>query len=98
MSNQSYNGWTNWATWNVNLWLNNDYGLYTAMVELTQEADDVTILADDIQQWVDGWKPEVLVTGMWSDLITYVLQDVNWLEIAQALWEAERDDEEQEDE
>ena len=25
---QTFNGWTNWDTWNANLWLNNDYELY----------------------------------------------------------------------
>jgi hypothetical protein len=24
----SYNGWTNWETWNVALWVDNDEGLY----------------------------------------------------------------------
>jgi hypothetical protein len=23
-----YNGWTNWETWNTNLWLNNDESTY----------------------------------------------------------------------
>lgn len=27
----SYNGWKNWQTWNVALWLGNDEGLYRAM-------------------------------------------------------------------
>ena len=25
---QEYNGWTNWNTWNVLLWLDNEYNLY----------------------------------------------------------------------
>lgn len=28
MTNTTYNGWKNWATWNVALWLGNDEFLY----------------------------------------------------------------------
>ena len=30
---KTYNGWKNYETWNVALWINNDYGLYTAAKE-----------------------------------------------------------------
>ena len=28
-----YNGWKNRATWNVSMWLNNDYGIYVSAVK-----------------------------------------------------------------
>jgi len=28
LTDQTYNGWTNYETWNVALWLQNDEGLY----------------------------------------------------------------------
>ena len=28
LTDQTYNGWTNYETWNVALWLGNDKGLY----------------------------------------------------------------------
>ena len=31
-----YNGWKNWATWNVALWLGNDEGIYHAAVDLAK--------------------------------------------------------------
>lgn len=32
-TNKTYNGWKNWQTWNVALWLGNDEGLYRAAIE-----------------------------------------------------------------
>jgi len=32
----SYNGWKNWETWNVALWLGNDEGLYRSVMSKTK--------------------------------------------------------------
>ena len=32
----TYEGWKNRQTWNVSLWLNNDYNMYTAAVRFMQ--------------------------------------------------------------
>lgn len=29
---EEYNGWTNYETWNVHLWITNEEGIYRAMV------------------------------------------------------------------
>jgi hypothetical protein len=34
MADETYNGWKNYPTWCVNLWLSNDEGLYNATAEL----------------------------------------------------------------
>lgn len=34
---KTYNGWTNYETWNVNLWMNNDAGSDERYRELAQE-------------------------------------------------------------
>jgi hypothetical protein len=40
MSEKTYNGWTNYETWNVNLWMGNEEGSYRYYGELAQECYD----------------------------------------------------------
>ena len=42
LTDQSYNGWTNYETWNVALWIGNDEGLY----HLAREAKDYRTFVD----------------------------------------------------
>lgn len=37
---KKYNGWTNYETWNVALWIDNDQGSYSQRQEMAQEAWD----------------------------------------------------------
>jgi hypothetical protein len=51
----SYNGWTNYETWNVALWINNDEGLYNLALEVGNYTDLVQYLADcGVTQTPDG--------------------------------------------
>ena len=78
----SYNGWSNRATWNVSLWLNNDEGSYRELAGLVRRASDVHDLARDIEDlcraiWTDGKTPdgdsldeadfEEIASGEWED-------------------------------
>ena len=36
---QSYNGWSDWTTWNVALWINNDLCFYNIAKECKNYAD-----------------------------------------------------------
>jgi hypothetical protein len=42
----SYNGWQNYETWNVALWLQNDQNLYNLAREVDNYLDTVEVLAD----------------------------------------------------
>ncbi len=37
MTDDTYNGWTNYGTWNVNLWVDNDEPVYRAKVEMLRK-------------------------------------------------------------
>ena len=93
MQTQTYNGWTNYETWNVALWLGNEEGSYLMCREMAQEAremyagnEDETAtaiyLADALQALVLECAPE-LPASMFSDLLNAALSEVNWYEIAQ---------------
>ena len=93
MEAKKYNGWTNYETWNVALWFDNDSSEYWAEIAqdsyFAAEADDTFtkeenatfILADSMKESVEENTPTV--TGMYADLLNASLSEVNWHEIAE---------------
>ena len=83
---KGYNGYTNYETWAVGLWFDNDRGLYETVQEMIQEAEgDFMTLADMMQAFVEEMQPEL--DGIFSDLLTNALQSVNWDELAKTAME-----------
>lgn len=77
----AYNGWSNRATWNVSLWLNNDEGTYRELVSLQRRAYSKEKLAEYIEQfcrdiWPNGETPD-------GDK----LADADFEEIAESEWD-----------
>lgn len=82
-----YQGWRNFETWAVALWLDNDRGLYDLVREWAAEAkaesgkrDAKFVLADQLKEYIDDNKPEL--EGMWADLLNGAIDEVYWDEIA----------------
>lgn len=83
MGNTTYNGWKNYETWAVALWLDNDYGTYEYVRELAEDATRVE-LADRIEEYVKEAAPE-LEASMFADLLNAAIGEVDFLAIADNL-------------
>lgn len=94
MEHKTHNGWTNYETWAVALWLDNEESSYRywravadETIQLTKRPEErreeaVTALADRIKDEILDGIPST-VTGFYADLLQAALEEVNWLEIAE---------------
>jgi hypothetical protein len=91
---ERYNGWTNYETWCVNLWIDNEEHSQRYWQRQAEEAlwayegpdDAVPILAEWLQDWHAEGKPKA--EGVYGDLLRAALSEVNWHEIARHYIEA----------
>ena len=100
MSDKKYNGWTNYETWAVKLWLDNEEGSYhhwneasISAWEATDEDDSQEDRKSEAAQELAGQLKSELedacpdVQGLWADLLNAALSEVDWHEIATAMIE-----------
>jgi hypothetical protein len=89
---ERYNGWTNYETWCVNLWIDNsqgdqEYWRDRAAWCLKHQPDAgcaihelSETLKEEFDEKYDEQKPD---NGILADLLRAALSEVNWWEIAQ---------------
>jgi hypothetical protein len=99
---KGYQGWDNYETWAMALWMNNDQGLQEMALEWAAEAKAEAIggakkdrkdeakfaLADRLKDFWEENTPEL--EGPWSDLLSSALSEVNWDELAATYLEDSR--------
>jgi hypothetical protein len=82
-----YNGWTNYATWRVNLEIFDGYD--PADYFSAFDPTDVRALADGLRDYADQVVFEcATVEGLAVGYANAFLQDVNWYEIAERMLDA----------
>jgi hypothetical protein len=78
----SYNGWSNYETWNVSLWLNNEQPTYFYLRELANEEDKSDYeKAQELRDFVADHNPLAEDASMFSDILGAALSDVDYREI-----------------
>jgi len=89
----SYNGYANYKTWNVGLWIDNNEGLYNHVTEEALEFyrdndDDDGQAAIDLAEWLESFfaEEEALKSeyqpSVHSDLLSHAWGMVDWHELA----------------
>ena len=98
MTNKEYNGWYNWETWCVNLWMDNDQGSHEMWREIAREsidADEGTnwfYFEDRLKDYLDMIQEDLhngVASGLVHDLLGGAISEVNTREIAMSWIENE---------
>lgn len=95
---EKYNGYANYETWLVSVWIDNDQGSIDFWVDVakhhyniaedrkyfTKREEAVISFAEDMKQWYEDNTPEYSddISGLWSDMINAALAIVDWHELA----------------
>jgi len=89
MNDKEYNGWTNYETWLVSLWLGNEPGTYEDTRDMTREAvrrygrECEYQLAKELKGYVGEMMPD-LGASLAADLMGAALSEVDWQDIAES--------------
>lgn len=94
MRDQTYNGWTNYETWLVNVWISNSQSEQEmwqeeALLAVTETAGEscpdgaaIRRLAGSMREAIEDAASEYRLEGMLSDLLNAAISSVNWDELA----------------
>ena len=81
---QTYNGWANYETWNVSLYINNEYSFYQAMCDYVQfciDHDDTPTYSDFISSH------HYLLGDKTPDGVSWTNPTLNQEELNEMVWE-----------
>ena len=94
MSDEGYNGWKNYPTWAVHLWLDNEQGSQDECVRMAQTFTRETHPRYEMAHWLKDMvrEDEPEDASCFTDLLGYALDCVDWYEIADAYLEMAREE------
>jgi hypothetical protein len=88
-AHEEYNGWKNYETWLVNLWITNEESSYEYYRELVRKAksdgEAAKALKDSVEEGCDEFVGNR--GNLYTDLLNGALSSVDWFEVVKALKE-----------
>ena len=88
MKTNTYNGWTNYETWQAALWLD-QYGYYSLQLDRWEDDGEMPQLdSDDVHTFIEeivlDKAPEGMLVfdSLFGDIVSGWMSSVNWSEIA----------------
>ena len=95
-----YNGWSNFETWNFNLWITNNEGDYRHALQLTEDSINKYELSKELEEWAEDMADDVLRSyeyahGFIKDMVNTSIKEVNFYEVAEHLWDEVHNEEEE---
>jgi len=96
MSSNKYNGWTNYETWNFNLWITNEESDHSVALELAFDSENPYELSKKLEEWAEDMASDALTSyeythGFIKDMVNSSVGEVNFYEVAFHLWEERQD-------
>jgi hypothetical protein len=83
----AYNGWANYETWCVHLWLSNTQKDYLTIKNLIAKKKDVYTASQAIKAHVEKLHPLRDRSSLFADLLNAALSEVDWVEITKTFKE-----------
>ena len=87
MKDNKYNGWTNYETWNFNLWITNEEEDYSHALEMAFDSLDEYELSKRLEEWACDMASVYDTHGFIGDMVNSSIKEVNFYEVATHLWE-----------
>ena len=100
MDEKGYNGYTNYETWCIALWINNDAGYQSYIREMLDGLEPYAAM-EALKEHIEENNPLNDLPSMYSDLLGSAISEANFYEIAQSILDdiaEEKDDEDDENE
>ena len=92
---EEYNGWTNYSTWLLSLWMDEEGNYWVEDIKNHRTLDS---FKDSIQEIWECRQEEILSgSGFFVDLVNAGMREVNWYEIAEKIWSDNQEEDEEDD-